>query len=74
MKANGPSADKGFGSSAEVIRRHEVDRALKRMDLSCEQEDVVERMSRSLVEGLLRGPISDAMRRAGTPTAPRRRR
>ena len=75
MKPHGPSANKAFGSSAEDVRRYEVYRALKRMDLSCEEEEVVERMSRSLVDRLLRGPISDAMRRAGarqSPTAPRR--
>ncbi len=65
MKPHDPSAYKRFGSSAEVIRRYEVYRALKRMDLSCEEEVAVEQLSRSLVDGLLRGPISEAMRCAG---------
>jgi glutamyl-tRNA reductase len=75
VKPHDPSANNKVGSSPEVIRRHEVYRALKRMDLSCEEEEVVERMSRSLVDGLLRGPISEAMRRAGARqrlTAPHR--
>jgi glutamyl-tRNA reductase len=54
---------------AERIRRHEVSRALKRMDLSSEEEEAVERLSRSLVDGLLRGPISDAFGRAGDQQA-----
>ena len=47
------------------MRRYEAYRALKRMDLSCEEEEAVEQLSRSLVDGLLRGPISEAMRCAG---------
>jgi glutamyl-tRNA reductase len=64
VKSRASSANKRFGSTAEVIRRHEVSHALKKMDLSREEEQTVERMSRSLVDGLLRGPISDAVRRA----------
>jgi glutamyl-tRNA reductase len=75
VKPHDSSANKRFGSSAELIRRHEVYRAVKRLDLSREEEEAVERMSCSLVDKLIRGPISDAMRRAGDqqrPSAPRR--
>jgi glutamyl-tRNA reductase len=44
---------------AERIRRHELARALQRMDLSPEEAEAVERMSRSLVNKLLHGPISE---------------
>jgi glutamyl-tRNA reductase len=50
--------------SAEQIRRKEVSRALKKVDLSPEEEEAVERMSRSLVGRLLHGPISRVMARA----------
>jgi hypothetical protein len=49
--------------SAEQIRRHEVSRALKKVDLSPEKEEVIERLSRSLVGELLHGPISKVMAR-----------
>ena len=49
--------------SAEQIRRHEVSRALKKVDLSSEEEEVIERLSRSLVGKLLHGPISKVMAR-----------
>jgi glutamyl-tRNA reductase len=54
---------------AERIRRHELARALQRMDLSPEEAEVVERMSRSLVNKLLHGPISElkALAEAGHP-------
>ena len=60
--------------AAEEIRHQEVSRMLGRMDFSPKEEKALERMSRSLVDELLRGPISDAMRRAGErqrSTAPR---
>jgi glutamyl-tRNA reductase len=63
--------------AAEEVRRQEVSRVLGRMDFSPEEGKALERMSRSLVDGLLRGPISEAMRCAGDqqrPTAPRRGR
>ncbi len=50
--------------SAEQIRRHEVSRALKQIDLSTEEEEVIELLSRSLVGKLLHGPISRVMARA----------
>ena len=54
---------------AEQIRRHELSRALKDMDLSPEEEAALERMSRSLVNKLLHGPISElkALAEAGHP-------
>jgi glutamyl-tRNA reductase len=54
---------------AERIRRHELARALQRVDLSPEEAEVVERMSRSLVNKLLHGPISElkALAEAGHP-------
>jgi glutamyl-tRNA reductase len=54
---------------AEQIRRHELSRALQRMDLSREEAEAVERMSRSLVNKLLHGPISElkALAEAGHP-------
>jgi glutamyl-tRNA reductase len=54
---------------AERIRRHELARALQRVDLSTEEAEVVERMSRSLVNKLLHGPISElkALAEAGHP-------
>jgi glutamyl-tRNA reductase len=54
---------------AERIRRHELSRALQRMDLSPEEAVAVERMSRSLVNKLLHGPISElkALAEAGHP-------
>jgi glutamyl-tRNA reductase len=54
---------------AEQIRRHELSRALQRMDLTPEEAEAVERMSRSLVNKLLHGPISElkALAEAGHP-------
>ena len=54
---------------AEQIRRHELSRALKRMDLSPEEAEAVERMSYSLMNKLLHGPISElkALAEAGHP-------
>jgi glutamyl-tRNA reductase len=49
--------------SAEQIRRREVSRVLRKVDLSPEEE-AVERMSRSLVGRLLHGPISRVMAHA----------
>ncbi len=50
--------------SAEQIRRHEVSRALKKVDLSPEEEEAIERLSRLLVGKVLHGPISRVMARA----------
>jgi glutamyl-tRNA reductase len=54
---------------AEQIRRHELARALGRMELSPEEEADVERMSHSLVNKLLHGPIQEIKARAeaGSP-------
>jgi glutamyl-tRNA reductase len=54
---------------AEQIRRHELARALSRMELSPEEADCVERMSHSLVNKLLHGPIQEIKARAeaGSP-------
>lgn len=55
---------KELRDGAERIRQHEVSRALRKMDLSPEQEEAVERMSRSIVNKLLHGPISEIKARA----------
>jgi glutamyl-tRNA reductase len=54
---------------AERIRRHELARALERMELSPEEAASVERMSYSLVNKLLHGPIQEIKARAeaGSP-------
>jgi len=52
---------------AEQIRRHELARALSRMELSPEEAASVERMSHSLVNKLLHGPIQEIKARAGSP-------
>ena len=48
---------KELRDGAEHIRRHELARALKGLDLSPEEERAVERMSYALVNKLLHGPI-----------------
>ena len=50
--------------SAEQIRRREVSGALKKMNLSPEEEQAIERLSYSLVAKLFLGPISEVMARA----------
>ena len=54
---------------AEQIRRHELARAVSRMELSPEEMASVERMSYSLVNKLLHGPIQEIKARAeaGSP-------
>jgi glutamyl-tRNA reductase len=54
---------------AEQIRRHELARVLSRMELSPEEATSVERMSHSLVNKLLHGPIQEIKARAeaGSP-------
>jgi glutamyl-tRNA reductase len=49
---------------AEKVREHEISKALKRTDLTPEQAEAVEKMSRSLVNKLLHGPISKIKSRA----------
>ena len=60
---------KELRDGAEKIRRHELSRALRRMDLSPTETEAVERMSHSLVNKLLHGPISEikALGEAGHP-------
>ncbi len=55
---------------AEQIRRHEFSRVMKKMDLSSEEAEMVERMSHSLVNKLLHGPISDLKARAKEVSSP----
>jgi len=50
--------------SAEHIRRCEVSGALRKMYLSPEEEQAIERLSYSLVAKLLLGPISEVVARA----------
>ena len=50
--------------SVERIRRLEVSRALKKVDLSPEDQEVIDLFSRSLAGRLLHGPISEVMERA----------
>ena len=50
-------------NSVERIRRHEVSRALNKVNLSPEEEEIVDLFSRSLVGRLLHGPISEVMER-----------
>lgn len=58
--------------SAEQIRRREVSRILKKMDLSPEEEQAIERMSYFLVANLLLGPISKVVARAEIQASYRR--
>ena len=60
---------KELRDGAERIRRHELSRALKKMDLSPEEEAAVERMSYSLMNKLLHGPIAElkALAESGHP-------
>lgn len=50
--------------TVERFRRHEVSRALKKVNLSPEEQEVIDLFSRSLVGRLLHGPISEVMERA----------
>ena len=60
---------KELRDGAERIRRHEVARALKGMDLSEKEAGAVERMSHALVNKLLHGPIQEikALAERGSP-------
>jgi hypothetical protein len=51
-------------NSVERIRRHEVSRALEKVNLSPEEEEGIDLFSRSLVGRLLHGPISEVIARA----------
>ena len=60
---------KELRDGAERIRRHEVARTLKAMDLSEKEAEMVERMSHALVNKLLHGPIQEikALAESGSP-------
>ncbi len=45
-------------ASVESVRARETERVLRKLDLSREQAEAVERVSRSLVDNLLHGPIA----------------
>jgi glutamyl-tRNA reductase len=62
--SKGRRSNEGGQDSVEQIRRREVSRALKRINLSPEEEEAIERLSRSLVDKLLFGPSSSVMARA----------
>jgi hypothetical protein len=50
--------------SVERIRRHEVSRALQKVNVSSEEAGIIDLLSRSLVGKLLDGPISEVLARA----------
>ncbi len=60
---------KELRDEAERVRRHELARALNRLDLSPEEAETVERMSHTLVNKLLHGPIQElkALAESGSP-------
>ena len=60
---------KELRDGAERIRRHELARALEKLDLPPEEAEAVERMSRTLVNKLLHGPIQElkALAESGSP-------
>jgi glutamyl-tRNA reductase len=60
---------KELRNGAERIRRHELARALKGLNLSPEEAEAVERMSHALVNKLLHGPIQElkALAESGSP-------
>ncbi len=60
---------KELRDGAERIRRHEVARALKGLCLSPEEAEAVEKMSHTLVNKLLHGPIQElkALAEVGAP-------
>ncbi len=60
---------KELRDEAERVRRHELARALNRLDLLPEEAEAVERMSYTLVNKLLHGPIQElkALAESGSP-------
>ena len=60
---------KELRDEAERVRCHELARALNRLDLSPEEAEAVERMSYTLVNKLLHGPIQElkALAESGSP-------
>jgi glutamyl-tRNA reductase len=61
---------KELRTEAERIRDHELSRTLKRADLSPKQEAEVEKLTYSLVNKLLHGPISEVKARAEHGVSP----
>jgi hypothetical protein len=47
--------------SVEQILRHEIASVLRKMDLSHEEEEDIERLGYSLVDRIVLGPISEAL-------------
>jgi glutamyl-tRNA reductase len=60
---------KELRDQAERVRRHELTRTLNRLDLLPEEAEAVERMSYTLVNKLLHGPIQElkALAESGSP-------
>jgi glutamyl-tRNA reductase len=60
---------KELRDEAERVRRHELARALNRLNLSPEEAEAVERMSYTLVNKLLHGPIQElkTLAESGSP-------
>jgi glutamyl-tRNA reductase len=61
-------------ASADRVRARETERVLRKLDLSREQAEAVECLSRSLVEKLVHGPIAKVtaiMERTGVSAAGR---
>ena len=80
MSAHGPepkgpaSVTPNWCASAERVRARETERVLRKLDLSREQAEAVECLSRSLVDELVRGPIAKVtaiMERTGVSAAGR---
>ncbi|MDQ3913413.1 MAG: glutamyl-tRNA reductase [Actinomycetota bacterium] len=61
---------KELRDGAERIRRHELSRTLKGLDLSSEEAETIERMSHTLVNKLLHGPIQGLKSLAETGVTP----
>ena len=71
LKARGTS---NSCASADRVRARETERVLRKLDLSREQAEAVECLSRSLVDELVRGPIAKVtaiMERTGVSAAGR---
>ena len=71
LKARGTS---NSCASADCVRARETERVLRKLDLSREQAEAVECLSRSLVEKLVHGPIAKVtaiMERTGVSAAGR---
>ena len=71
LKARGTS---NSCASADRVRARETERVLRKLDLSREQAEAVECLSRSLVEKLVHGPIAKVtavMERTGASAAGR---